>query len=414
MSCKNDILKNAIFRFKRLIISIMEPFGKRYRYISIFDYVLQSPKNAKFLSLSLEDSWYTVAKCYRPDGKYDTEAHELKNGISLFDWLALVNDAVCFKDSDLVLTSNGYALNDAKDYKSISYYGDYSYGLVRDNAKFCQIKRKKKVYIEEAFFLDGMWSWNWYHFVTQVLPKMKFLSMIPREVPILVSKQLAMENNFQAIFRVFLEKHDALDRQIIYLSDGRAYSVKRLYVASAQGLVIPDLNKNTTNVVRPEWALYKKSTISFIRKTLLSVMDSAKTYPQHIYITRRNASGRRRFNEEEIVAFVESAGYTVVAPEEYSIQEQVALFNNAKNIIACSGAALTNLIYCQPGCKIIIMNNYQSQIGIFNTIASLVCANSISISGYDYAMQKGDDSQDAFTIEPDKVKNAIQQMDMII
>lgn len=414
MNSKNVILNNAVFGFKRLIISIMEIFGKKYRYISIFDYVLQSSKKAKFLSLSLEDSWYTVAKCYHQDGKYDTEAHKLKKGINLFDWLVLVCDAVCFKDSDLVLTADGYALNDAKEYKFISYYGDYSYGLVRDNAKFCQIKRKKKVYIKEAFFLDGMWSWNWYHFVTQVLPKMKYLSMIPKDVPILVSKQLAMENNFQAIFRVFLEKHDALNRNIIYLSDGRAYSVKRLYVASAQGLVIPDLNKNTANVVRPEWVLYKKSTILFIRETLLSIKDSTKTYPPYIYITRRNASGRRRFNEEEIITLVESAGYVVVAPEEYSIQEQVALFNNAKNIIACSGAALTNLIYCQPGCKIIIMNNYQSQIGIFNTIASIVGANSISISGYDYEMRKGDDVQDAFTIQPDKVKDAIQQMGMII
>ena len=190
---------------------------------------------------------------------------------------------------------------------------------------------------------------------------------------------------------------------------GRAYQVKELYFSSSQGLLLPDV-KNDENP-RAEWCLYKTSTISFLRETLLKEKDTKKSYPERFYITRKNASNRRHFNEDEVIALMNGLGYAIVAPEEYTVAEQIALFNNAKCIVACSGAALTNLLCCRKGCKIIIFNNYLTKIGVFNTIASMVGADCLCVSGYDYEI-KGNCVQDEFVIDPQKIIDAMRILSM--
>lgn len=409
----NKIWRKIVRRLNKIFFWLADMFGSRYHYISIFDYVLKYPNKAKFLSLGMEDGLYAIAKCYQSNGLYEFDAGLIKKDISLFDWLVILQDVTCYNDIDVILTSDGHALHEIKDYTAISKFGDYSYRLVCDKEEYCKVHKKKVIEeIEEAFLLDGLWSWNWYHFVMQVLPKIKYLNSIPKHVPLLVGWHVDGDNNFHTILNLFLEKLGDINRRIIFLSDQCAYKVQRLYVASLQGLLVPDVKKSVFGVC-PKWCLYKKSTITFLRETLLPLMDTKKTYPKNIYITRKNASGRRKFNEEEIVELMISKGFSIVAPEEYSVVEQVALFNNAKNIVACSGAALTNLVYCEKKCKIIIINNYTSTLGIFNTIASIVGSESMSVSGFDFEMGKENDAQDAFTIDPSKLINAMKQLEMI-
>lgn len=410
MSYKEKLNK-VIFDIKRAIIRLMEICGHRYKYVTIFDYVKQHPDKAKILFEGVEDTVYTEAINYAPNEKRESYMPVLQTGIKMYDWLAVIEDAKCFHYSDLIVTSDGYALYDIKDYKSISQYGDYRDGVIfRDTDKYCKIRRRKTIQIEEAFFLDGLFSWNWYHFITQVLPKVKYLNQIPEGVPVLVGPHAEGNNNFHTILRLFLNRY-APNRKVIYMQNNKAYQPKRLYVASSQGLLIPNLKENVKGGVRAEWCLYKQSTLEFLRETLLKEIDTKKKYQETIYISRKNASERRRFNEEEISAMMQKEGFAVVAPEEYTVQEQIALFNHAKCIVACSGAALTNLLCCQNGCKVIIFNNYKQHVGVFNTIATIAGAESLMINGYDYEMS-GDNVQDAFTIETQNLKSAMCELKM--
>jgi capsular polysaccharide biosynthesis protein len=142
-------------------------------------------------------------------------------------------------------------------------------------------------------------------------------------------------------------------------------------------------------------------------------MDTTKTYPKKIFISRKNASARRSFNEDEIAEFMSKNGYTIVAPETYSVAEQVALFHHAKCIVACSGAAFTNLLYCQSGSKVIIMNNYRQPIGVFNTIATLVGVETLNLSGYDEDIPVGMDVHKCFIMSLERLRDAMERMEMI-
>ena len=119
-------LKKLIFFLKRKVLRLIELFGHRYPYISIFDYVLRFPDKARILSLNIEESVYTETINYlSDDAPQKSYTPTVKHSINLFDWLAVIEDAKCYAYSDLIITSNNEALYEIKDYKSISQYGDY-------------------------------------------------------------------------------------------------------------------------------------------------------------------------------------------------------------------------------------------------------------------------------------------------
>ena len=111
----------------------------------------------------------------------------------------------------------------------------------------------------------------------------------------------------------------------------------------AKTLIVPSA---TSEPFPSKWAC------NFLRNKFLS--RTTKIYKKnYIYISRKKASKRNVINEEELVTFLESCGFGTVILENLSFLEQVALFSQAKVIVAPHGAGLTNLVFCSPGTKVI-------------------------------------------------------------
>lgn len=75
--------------------------------------------------------------------------------------------------------------------------------------------------------------------------------------------------------------------------------------------------------------------------------------PRHLYISRHGATRRALLNEPELEAALSARGYAIVRPESLSVRELIALFHHADSIVAPSGAALANMLFCKPGARII-------------------------------------------------------------
>lgn len=91
--------------------------------------------------------------------------------------------------------------------------------------------------------------------------------------------------------------------------------------------------------------------LNWLRKTFLPA--NTESLPQHIYVSRRDAKGRRLLsNETEVAAMLESFGFTVVTLSDFTIVEQASLFASARTIISPHGASLTNLVFCSPGTNV--------------------------------------------------------------
>ena len=111
----------------------------------------------------------------------------------------------------------------------------------------------------------------------------------------------------------------------------------------AKNLIVPS---PTSEPFPSKWAC------NFLRNKFLprvSKVDQLK----YIYISRKKASKRNVINEEELVTFLEGCGFQTVILESLSFLEQVALFSQAKVVIAPHGAGLTNVVFCNPGTKVV-------------------------------------------------------------
>ncbi len=59
------------------------------------------------------------------------------------------------------------------------------------------------------------------------------------------------------------------------------------------------------------------------------------------------------FNQNYLNSWLKKNDFTIYAPEKLSQEKQIYLFKNASIILSPHGAALTNIIFCKPGTKII-------------------------------------------------------------
>ena len=79
-------------------------------------------------------------------------------------------------------------------------------------------------------------------------------------------------------------------------------------------------------------------------------------------------------NNSEVTSFLNKNGFTTYKVGQLSLENQIYLFKNAKIIIGAHGAAFANLVFCNPGTKVIEIKpinhpNYVSQtISNFNNI----------------------------------------------
>ncbi|MBA3352805.1 MAG: glycosyltransferase family 61 protein [Blastocatellia bacterium] len=86
--------------------------------------------------------------------------------------------------------------------------------------------------------------------------------------------------------------------------------------------------------------------VSWLRQTFLDQRSAVPTKRgRRLYVTRRDAQGRRVLNEEEIVSFLQSTGFEVVCPGDLTFADQIELFCEACVVVGPHGAAFANMVF---------------------------------------------------------------------
>ncbi len=70
---------------------------------------------------------------------------------------------------------------------------------------------------------------------------------------------------------------------------------------------------------------------------------------RRIYVTRAKARGRRILNEDVLVALLVGKGFEIVAFEDLSFPQQVALMRETSVFVSIHGAGLTNIMFMPEG-----------------------------------------------------------------
>lgn len=77
--------------------------------------------------------------------------------------------------------------------------------------------------------------------------------------------------------------------------------------------------------------------------------------PEWVYLSRRHYRPLRHRvdNDEEVSAFLEARGFTVMFPEKLDFRETVRVFRSARTIVSPIGAQYGNVVFCRPGARYI-------------------------------------------------------------
>lgn len=244
--------------------------------------------------------------------------------------------------------------------------------IVLHGAKNALTKDYENVDITRGIAILGSNDGNYYHWLIEVLSKLEFINELPREYqeyPILISKRV---NEFKAI-KEFINCLP-ITRKIIYLDSCIEYKVGNLLFINPPNYFVCNLKGTSRWSVDSNYI--RKSSLDFLRMSVmkqLPIIKGALIF-NRVFLARKGVI--RDYNQEEVLSLLNTYGFKVFYLEDLSLFEQASLMNNAQYIVGPTGAAWTNLIFCQPGTKALCW--MAEEIGDFSCFSDLA-----SFSGVD-------------------------------
>lgn len=181
-------------------------------------------------------------------------------------------------------------------------------------------------------------------------------------------KCLVVHNNYydnyyhwvlEIFFRLYLVKDYLKDHALVLPKTSYKFQNQMLSLLDIKEEQIIRLNPQflikAKEIITPQYLAsygnYEPKLLTQFANWILSKQKekiNSQEISQNIYITRKKANYRKIDNEELLINQLTALNFIIKDLEDLDLYSQIALFNNAKLIVAPHGAGLTNLIYCKP------------------------------------------------------------------
>jgi capsular polysaccharide biosynthesis protein len=308
-------------------------------------------------------------------------------------FVATINNAMTYGGTNLILAEGEVVCHDLYDFER-DYTSEELHGRTLIDPK---LRRIRWLFHDEApesisvaaTFVDACAS-NFAHWITEVLPRIVLFCAEERfkGVPIVVNDGLH-KNIMESLFLVA-----GTEREIITLPIGRALVVDTLYLTSVAGYV--PFGRRTNKLLGHSHGVFSPRPFDMLRNQMHGLGQNTKdqVWPEKIFL-RRTSGTRKITNAAELEKLMLVRGYVIVEPEKLTFVQQIELFKNAKEIVALTGAALSNAVFCKPGTHVAILMgkhedmiyNYWSnmlaplQVRVFYVLGDIVKNHDLGIHG---------------------------------
>jgi capsular polysaccharide biosynthesis protein len=195
---------------------------------------------------------------------------------------------------------------------------------------------------------------NYYHFIYDTLPYLVSYYELKKNYPnlkLLMSFPNSEKKSFYLFVTEFLNLLGIYSENIVIANSETLYS--KIFVS--------------TSYTNGEYPNKKpRQEIFNIYSEILKKIPKNTSLPKNIYISRRswihgdntnlgtNYTTRRKLvNEDELVEFLLSIGYTEVFTENLSTIEKIQLFQNAESIVGPIGGGLCNVLFAKKETKLL-------------------------------------------------------------
>jgi len=193
---------------------------------------------------------------------------------------------------------------------------------------------------------------NYAHWLFDIIPKIKIISM----------------------------KHNISDIDFFYFSKLTKFQRQTFKLLKINPKKIIDANKfrhvKATSVIAVTHPNYFNDTIFkahsnlpswiiiYLRKIFLKKIKKKFSY-NNIYIDRSDSTQKhcKLINNDSVINFLKKKNFKILKLSNFSIFDQISIFNNCKKIIAPHGAGLANITFCKKNTKVIelIPKNHPSR-----------------------------------------------------
>ena len=173
---------------------------------------------------------------------------------------------------------------------------------------------------------------NYYHFLFDALPR---LGILEESMP---------DASFDAVLVPHRTRYQqqlleliGLDAPLLQPERDRAWRADRLLVPSTPN----------HELAAPAWV------VQWIQQ-VLRPSRSTNTQGRRLYLTRGDRPNTRRYVPEPALwPELQRRGFQRVDAGTFSVQEQIDMFHDAEIVVGPHGAALTNIVFCRPGVKVL-------------------------------------------------------------
>lgn len=325
------------------------------------------------------------------------------NYTTLLIYIAEVQNVSIIGGSNVVL-ADGVLLNDAS-YQDKELRIDIRYSAIKNVLNGIAIINDQETLekIEKGINLVSAASFNYYHLVVEVLSRLTFIDKYEayREYPILVDEVVLRTPQYREV----LECINQWNHPVIKIEKDKKYLIKKLILPSSN--VWMPANVYNRNQIRMADFMISETVLKNIRESV-GIWQERPAW-RNIFISRKKAQAIRLKNEREVRDLFVENGFEIVYAEELSFRQQVECFGQAKCVIAASGAALTNTIFCQPGALIGCIIPSAHRFFMYSTIAYMLELHPFFLDA-EIIEETAYPAADTFVLDKDYVKRYIENI----
>lgn len=268
-------------------------------------------------------------------------------------YIAKLKKIIMITGTSLLMTKRGQVLSDMIEYEFRTFGHrpklwdmELADGAVISKMPVYEMSEET---IATGIHLTGEYETNYFHWLVEILPKLYLYEQLDRknDLPIIVS-----EGNHQNMYTL-LNLVCSKKRTIIKCKPRVGYRVKRLIHLPSVSTILSLYDRAPCHdTVYIPVGLLKRMVLDILSKVNVELNISYT----RIYV-RRNSTYRNLLNQDVIEKILIENGFTSIDPGCLSVEEQINIFRQASIIVGPSGAAMTNMLWCQPHTKIIVLHS---------------------------------------------------------
>jgi capsular polysaccharide biosynthesis protein len=290
-------------------------------------------------------------------------------------YLARLRDVVITGGGSLMVTLQGEALHDELAFADRCFASDSKTDFLDRVCGHRVILRgtnRHTPLIAAGIHLMNEADANYFHWLCEVLPRLflmqeeGLLETVAPTAPYLISEGLH-PNLMEALG--YLE---AGDRPVRSLKRDRLYRVAELFYPGA-------LTRVLNNYYQPAGPSNTTLPVALLSRMVAAIkarigLSEQKPW-RRVYLHREGL--RTMANQGQLEEVLAAQGFEILDLAGLSTKAQIGLFSQCAQVVAATGAAVTNIMWCQPGARIAVLypKHPASNFGIWQALADVAGAH---------------------------------------